>query len=316
MGTVFETRDLEYAAHILSSRYGNLKIDGHGRQGAVRLAQAALSPSVRLDHNSFAMSFDTSGTRLDVLLIGHLRSGRVAYHFDGGERIYQPGDVFLAVPPGHPYTARSADTDIDLAVIDPALPGRLASTAPGRAGQPVQFTGCDPVSPQAAQQWRATYAYVRDVVLTRPEASGQPLVAAAASRLLVATALATFPNTAFTGTFIEDRPDDSPPTLRRAVTFIHENARRDITVADIADAAHVTVRAVQLGFQRHMDTTPLGYLRQVRLAHARQDLIIADPGTQTVTGIAYRWGFTSSSRFAARYLQAYGVTPSHTLRQG
>jgi AraC-like DNA-binding protein len=315
MGTVFETTDIEYAAHILSSSYGSLKIDGRGQHGAVRLAQAALSPSVRFDHNRFAMSFDTTGTRLDVLLIGHLRSGRVAYHVDGGERLYQPGDVYLAVPPGHPYAARSADTDVDLAVIDPALPGRLASAAPSRSGQPVQFTGSDPVSPRAARQWQATYAYVRDTVLTRPEANRQPLVAATASRLLVATALATFPNNAFTDTSAEDRRDGSPPTLRRAVAFIDENARRDITVADIAGAAHVTVRAVQLAFQRHMDTTPLGYLRQVRLEHARQDLAIADPGTQTVTAIAYRWGFTSSSRFAARYLQAYGVTPSHTLRQ-
>jgi AraC-like DNA-binding protein len=35
---------------------------------------------------------------------------------------------------------------------------------------------------------------------------------------------------------------------------------------------------------------------------------------QTVTAIAYRWGFTSSSRFAASYRRTYGITPSQTLR--
>lgn len=315
MAKVFETTDPEYAQHILRSSYGSLKIDGHGRRGGVRLSQATLSPSIRFDHNSFTMSFDTTGTRLDVLLIGHLRSGRLAYSHGGSERRYRPGDVFLAVPPGRPYTARSAETDIDLAVMDAALAGRVAGTASGRTGQSVRFTGCDPVSPQAARQWRATYAYVRDMVLTRPDAVGQALVAASAARLLVASALATFPNTALTEPTIEDRRDGSTATLRRAVAFIDEHAHQGITAADIAAAAHVTTRAVQLAFQRHLGISPMEYLRQVRLARARQDLIAADPAIQTVTAIAYRWGFTSSSRFAAQYLRAYGVTPSHTLRR-
>ena len=61
------------------------------------------------------------------------------------------------------------------------------------------------------------------------------------------------------------------------MTFIEENAHADITVADIAAAASVTVRAIQLAFRRHLDTTPLEYLRRVRLGHAHRDLLAADP---------------------------------------
>jgi AraC-like DNA-binding protein len=61
--------------------------------------------------------------------------------------------------------------------------------------------------------------------------------------------------------------------------------------------------------------TPMEYLRRVRLNHAYHDLITADPATETVTGIAYRWGFTSPSRFAALYRRAYGIAPSRTLRR-
>ena len=64
----------------------------------------------------------------------------------------------------------------------------------------------------------------------------------------------------------------------------------------------------------HLDLTPLEYLRRVRLDHAHRDLVAADPRGQTVTAIAYRWGFPSSSRFSHYYRQAYGVTPSRTLR--
>ena len=58
------------------------------------------------------------------------------------------------------------------------------------------------------------------------------------------------------------------------------------------------------------------YLRRVRLEHAHRDLLAADPAHQSVTAIAYRWGFHSPSEFTSRYRQAYGVLPSRTLRNG
>lgn len=132
--------------------------------------------------------------------------------------------------------------------------------------------------------------------------------------LLAATALAVFPNNALTGLGARDRSDASPATLRRAIAFIDEHAHDDITAAEVAAAAGVTIRAVQLAFRRHLDITPLGYLRRVRLQHAHRQLATADPRHESVTAVAYRWGFANSSRFAAYYRQAYGVPPSHTLR--
>jgi transcriptional regulator GlxA family with amidase domain len=86
-------------------------------------------------------------------------------------------------------------------------------------------------------------------------------------------------------------------------------------VSDIAGAARVTARAVQLAFRHHLDTTPLRYLRDVRLSRAHDDLRAADPCQgQTVTDIAARWGFFSPGRFSAHYRAVYGVPPSRTLR--
>lgn len=104
-------------------------------------------------------------------------------------------------------------------------------------------------------------------------------------------------------------------TVGRAVAFIEKRARDDIGVADIAAAAFVTVRAVQLAFRRYLDITPLEYLRQVRLEHAHQELTEADPDRTTVTAIAADWRFTNASRFSAYYRAAYGVPPTQTLRQ-
>ncbi|WP_041781850.1 helix-turn-helix transcriptional regulator [Mycolicibacterium chubuense] len=105
-----------------------------------------------------------------------------------------------------------------------------------------------------------------------------------------------------------------PRMLRRALDFIHENAQYDITIRDIAAAADVTPRAIQYAFREHVDTTPLEYLRRVRLERAHRELVSADPALDTVTSIAGRCGFSHPGRFSSAYKQVFGTEPSRTLR--
>lgn len=308
---LFETSDVADAERILSRAYGTVRIDDHGRGGSMRLAQDSLSSSARLDHVRFSMCFDATGAPPDALPIGHLRSGMLRNVSDGSERSHRPGDVFLAVQ--HPYTARVENMDLEVAVLDPVLVGHIADSAPTRSQQPIRFTGYEPVSRRAADTWKSTYDYVSQLARTQPGALSQRLTADSAARLLAAVALAAFPNNALLDPTIEDRRDAHPATLRRAITFVDEHAHEGISLADIAAAAHVTIRAVQLAFRRHLDTTPSEYLRRVRLDHAHRDLLAADPAHDSVTAVAYRWGFASSSRFAAYYRQAYGLPPGRTL---
>jgi transcriptional regulator GlxA family with amidase domain len=72
---------------------------------------------------------------------------------------------------------------------------------------------------------------------------------------------------------------------------------------------------VQYTFRRHLDTTPLEYLRRVRLDRAHRDLQRADPAVDTVTAIAGRWGFTHPGRFSIAYKRMFGTAPSRTLRE-
>jgi AraC-like DNA-binding protein len=109
----------------------------------------------------------------------------------------------------------------------------------------------------------------------------------------------------------------TPAALRRATRYCEDHAGEPICLGDIAAAARVSVRTLQLGFREHLQTTPMAYLRSVRLAHAHADLVrIAETGSQTtVTDVALRWGFAHLGRFAALYRQTYGRSPSST-RQG
>ncbi|WP_433417810.1 helix-turn-helix domain-containing protein [Microtetraspora malaysiensis] len=84
--------------------------------------------------------------------------------------------------------------------------------------------------------------------------------------------------------------------MRRALAFLEAHPDQDVTVADIAAAAHVTVRTIRLAFRRHLDTTPVGYLRRIRLHHAHEDLRTADAGRGDSVAAIARCGLAHHGR--------------------
>ena len=106
----------------------------------------------------------------------------------------------------------------------------------------------------------------------------------------------------------------APRAVRRAAEAMRADPARPFTVSDLARIAGVSSRSLQDGFQRHLATSPMAYLREVRLSWAHEELKRAGAGGATVTDVAYRCGFQHLGRFAALYRRRYGVPPSHTLR--
>lgn len=201
---------------------------------------------------------------------------------------YQAGDVYVRNIPRAEFRAQTQDVRSRTIILPVSLLAAVAG-ADCTPPTPLRFLSTYPAGAAARAQWQNTSDYA-DRVLANPEAAISPLIIGSTGRLLAATALAVFPNTALADPDARDRSDASPATLRRAIAFIDEHAHDDITGAEIAAAAGVTVRAVQLAFRRHLDITPLGYLRRVRLHHAHRQLAAADPRHESVTAVAYRWG--------------------------
>ncbi|MDV6212707.1 AraC family transcriptional regulator [Rhodococcus erythropolis] len=85
------------------------------------------------------------------------------------------------------------------------------------------------------------------------------------------------------------------------------------SVVDLATRVHSSVRALEEGFRRHLHTTPMNYLRHVRLDRAHQQLRSADPAENTVALIAQGWGFRHLGRFAQVYRSRFDELPSVTL---
>ena len=102
--------------------------------------------------------------------------------------------------------------------------------------------------------------------------------------------------------------------IRNALEFIETQPGDIETVADIAAAVGLSVRALDDGFQRYVGTPPMSYLRQVRMARAHEELVAADPELTTASAIARKWGFGHYGRFAAEYARRFSRKPSETLR--
>ncbi|WP_231744830.1 AraC family transcriptional regulator [Mycobacterium sp. IS-1590] len=241
-------------------------------------------------------------------------AGRVVSACDGLHSEAKAGEVAMLTQPHLPHRARFEDAHVTAVLIDPPVVAGVATGLPtAQAPLPIRFSSFSPIDDAAARLWKQTTRYIRDAVLT-DGALATPLVVGHASRLLAAVTLATFPNTAATESRPHDRTDTKPVLLRRAIEFMDANVCNDIALADIAEAVHVTPRAVQYMFRHHLDTTPLQYLRRLRLHYAHQQLLAADRSSDTVTDIAARWGFAHTGRFAVLYRQTYGQSPHTTLR--
>jgi AraC-like DNA-binding protein len=101
--------------------------------------------------------------------------------------------------------------------------------------------------------------------------------------------------------------------IRNALELIESQPADIETVADIAAAVGLSVRALDDGFQRYVGTPPMTYLRQVRMARAHEELLAADSELTTASAVARKWGFGHYGRFAAEYARRFGRKPSETL---
>ncbi|WP_433316486.1 helix-turn-helix transcriptional regulator [Micromonospora sp. CA-269861] len=312
MTNSFELTNTDEISELLKAFYGSMQLTPSGRQDRLHLRQDTLGP-VELHRSAFTMHVRLDVDPMTALPFGTVVNGTAAIRGRRYETQFLAGDSVLATLP-EPYTAVIDDVDIDLVLIPVGLFALEVDLAPNRRATPIHFTSNTPPTQQAADNWRAAFRYVRASVVGTPAAE-EPLVAGAAARLLVATSLASFPNNALRDPTPENRRDAHPGSLQRAVSFIDDNAHRDISASEIAAASYVNIRALQVAFRRHLDTTPMAYLRQVRLEYAHRELIDADPDVTSVARIAARWGFANHSRFTASYRAAFGIRPSYTLRE-
>jgi transcriptional regulator GlxA family with amidase domain len=142
----------------------------------------------------------------------------------------------------------------------------------------------------------------------------QAPAAASLSELVITTLLVSQPNNYSEALRAPAAVVPSGP-VRAAQELIDVEPLGVDTVGQLAAAVHVSVRALEEGFRKHVGAPPMAYLRNVRLARVRDELEAGDPQELTVASIARRWRFAHLGRFAQIYRARYGELPAETLRR-
>lgn len=310
---VFESNELDRTEEFLSATYAPMRIGSRSPHANARISRVA-SDRVSIDHvrYDFEMSYDVEP--LGRIFLCDVASGSFRRHAPDGSRpeAFGAGELFVLSPPDRPYEGSVDHAEYTLAAIDPTLLERVAS--PGREGETLRLLDHRPMDEAAAGRLRAALRHLDESVLSDPVALGSPLVLSAVEQYVAAQVLAAFPTNALAERASDSR-DAHPAALRRALQYIDDHAGDDLTPTGIAAAVHVSVRSLQLAFRRHLESTPMGHVRQVRLDGAHADLVAGGPDA-AVAEIAARWGFRHQGHFGQAYRVRYGETPGTTLRRG
>jgi AraC-like DNA-binding protein len=311
-----DTDDLGVAEAALSANFAKIRMSAVAAPStSTRITQAEIG-KVAVQRIEFGFSFRYEIDPLEKLVICLVDAGGVEQRLPGeSPETGGPGDVVASgVHDDVPFSGSVRAGRFSQLMLDRTLFDEVVAAGPRDDGAPVRLTALEPVSAQANTHLAGLIAYVRDNVATDPFVTENPLVTSAVQRYVAASVLSAFPNTALLDPTAQDRRDSTPVLLQRAIAFIDDNAHRDISLTDIAQAVYVTPRALQYMFRKHRDCTPTEYLRRVRLHHAHLDLVTGNRASTTVAQIARKWGFLHTSRFAVYYRAAYGQSPHVTLR--
>nr|BFE60816.1 hypothetical protein GCM10020063_053420 [Dactylosporangium thailandense] len=250
---------------------------------------------------------------VDFLLAGFVADGRGIVH--GREDSTEvPRHGGFLYPLGIEFAAEYDDASLATVRVPMDVIAPVAEAATGMPAADLRFEAVTPVSEAMRRYWAATAVHLTRH-LAVPDADLPPLLLDQLRRLAAASLLTVFPNTTMTAARLPEPGRIPPAAVRRAVAYMDAHAAEPLTAATIAAAAGIGVRGLQVAFRRHLDQTPLEYLRRVRLERVHRELQVAEPGAGvTVKAIARRWGFANPGRFTADYRAVYGHLPSRTLR--
>ncbi|MCP3421856.1 helix-turn-helix domain-containing protein [Nocardioides pinisoli] len=300
--------DGDEARHWLDSAYGTaLGLDGHmgtvhhrrRERGGVSFDRLRIDDPVRFDAEA-----------MPVLVVVDVLEGEIEYTRRSITDRAREGDTVLAAGWGMPFSGGGTGYDVrNTGVSLEVLSAAIADIDPDRTSDDLRFHSFVPRSPAAAAQWRAVVDRLGAPAQDGVDPAGQ----AGASRLLAHSLLHTFANNIVGDErgAARDARDASQSVVRLAQRIIEDRAADELTMSDIARECHVTPRALQYAFRRHLDCTPHAYLRQVRLDLVHQ--VLRDGSVPTVGDAAARYSFFNPGRFAAEYRQVFGENPGQTL---
>jgi AraC-like DNA-binding protein len=317
-GAAFEfvTTDLDEARALIASYFYPVTLDLARRTERFRFAMKAVQAGP-LTFGAVSQSGDLRIGTQDLITAYHinvLTDGRMASVHRGQQVLADPAMATVYQPVGDNVAQFWSEpaTVLSIKVDRAALDDHLSTLLDRTVRTPLDLAPEIDLSTDAARGWVALVKLLakdlyRPDGLTRVPPVADHLFHAVLSGLLMAV------DHPYRHQLVQPTTGSRPRTVKRAIDAMQADPAHPYSIAELARIAGVSVRTLQDGFRRHVQITPMAYLRDLRLARIHDDLRRAEPGRTTIADVAQRWGFTHLGRFAAAYRHRYGRHPSTTL---
>lgn len=205
------------------------------------------------------------------------------------------------------------DTEKLIMRVDRSLLERICQQHLGRTLQkPVEFLPDMPLDTVGGQRWMRMVGWIYDN-LSNDEGSLPPLLAAQFEQAMVTALLTCQPSNYSAELFADEEQSIAPAFVKRVERYIEEHAHEPISIVEMAEHVGVSSRSLFAGFRRFRNTSPMLYLKEVRLRRVHEELQQSSAGSTTVTAVAFRWGFSHLGHFTTDYKRRFGESPSETL---
>jgi AraC-like DNA-binding protein len=273
-----------------------------------------LAPYVREADFAVRRPWKIGPRRLHDYLLIHVQSGDFAAQIGITDYAFQPGDLCL-IQPGVPCVIEGRTDTItpyahfdlaydpantrtfpvaDLDPLDQSGPSRIQPSLHDLLGVeiPVRIQPDDPIRFRDLLV-RLVGAWQDGDIVSRLEANH--IVTE-----LILRIVKTYGGVSAT------RSSDTPDAFGWITSYLWFHLSDDLSVADMADRAGLSVSRFSTLFRRHVGCSPYRYLRRLRVSHGQELLLETD---LILEAIAERCGFANAQHFSTAFRQETGEAP-------
>lgn len=178
--------------------------------------------------------------------------------------------------------------------------------------RPLEFLPSMSLDGAAGMRWTSLLRWIYESLAIDETSFDSPIIAAQVEQMAITMLLTCQPHN-YSEELAGEERSIAPAFVKRIERYIEEHADEPITIVDLAEHAGVSSRSIFNGFRRFRNTSPMLYLKEVRMRKVNEELKRLSPSESTVTSVAYKWGFTHLGHFTTDYKRRFGESPSQTL---
>ncbi|ATE62568.1 AraC family transcriptional regulator [Thauera sinica] len=299
VGQVFKPHDL---APLRTGERVNAFMH-HVRRGRLSLSRLEYGTGVKIDPG-----------RLDSFYLVQIPVRGSAFIHCGGHRFESRPGLASLVSPGLPLSMRweGGAPQIVLRIDRDQMLFHCRQHLGGECERPPEFCPELDLTRSGGAYFAQLLGLLMDAVAQPDHPLHQPLVLKQFESSLINALLYGVPSTVSELLAGGTGKAASPYYVKRAEEYIRAHLNEPLSIELLAEHAGASVRTLFAGFRNACGTSPMSFLRNLRLDQVRAEL--AGGERVSVSEIAYKWGFNHLGRFAREYKRRFGESPSATLR--